>query len=54
MRFSRLGNAGAEIPTVVIGGTYFDLRPITDDIGPEFFASRACPVMGQAPGRGAR
>jgi 2-keto-4-pentenoate hydratase/2-oxohepta-3-ene-1,7-dioic acid hydratase in catechol pathway len=38
MRLARLGPAGAEIPTVVVDGTHLDLRPISDDIGPAFFA----------------
>ncbi|MFC5924236.1 fumarylacetoacetate hydrolase family protein [Micromonospora vulcania] len=39
MRLARLGPSGAEVPTVVVDGTYLDLRPITDDIGPAFLAS---------------
>jgi 2-keto-4-pentenoate hydratase/2-oxohepta-3-ene-1,7-dioic acid hydratase in catechol pathway len=38
MRLARLGEPGAEVPTVVVDGTYLDLRPITDDIGPAFLA----------------
>lgn len=38
MRFARLGPIGAEIPTVVVDGTHLDLRPVTADLGPAFFA----------------
>ncbi|WP_277212367.1 fumarylacetoacetate hydrolase family protein [Isoptericola croceus] len=38
MRFARLGPVGAEIPTVIVGGTHLDLRPITTDLDRAFFA----------------
>lgn len=38
MRFARLGPVGSEIPTVVVDGTHLDLRPVTADLGPSFFA----------------
>ncbi|SDD31360.1 fumarylacetoacetate hydrolase family protein [Nocardioides lianchengensis] len=38
MRFARLGPVGAEIPTVIVDGTHLDLRPVTADLGPAFFA----------------
>ncbi|MBZ5740971.1 fumarylacetoacetate hydrolase family protein [Nocardioides mangrovi] len=38
MRLARLGDAGSEIPTVVVDGTHLDLRPLTQDLGPAFFA----------------
>lgn len=40
MRLARLGPASREVPTLVLDGTPLDLRPITDDIGPAFLASR--------------
>ena len=39
MRLARLGPASREVPTVVLDGKPLDLRPITEDIGPAFFAS---------------
>ena len=44
MRFARLGPVGAEIPTVIVDGTHHDLRALSDDLGPAFFA-------GGGPGR---
>ncbi len=38
MRLARLGPRGSEIPTVVVGDTYLDLRPVIDDIGPASLA----------------
>jgi 2,4-diketo-3-deoxy-L-fuconate hydrolase len=32
VRFARLGLPGEEVPVVVSGGGYFDLRPLVDDI----------------------
>ncbi|MEU4366578.1 fumarylacetoacetate hydrolase family protein [Micromonospora chersina] len=40
MRLARLGPASREVPALVLDGTPLDLRPITDDIGPAFLASR--------------
>jgi len=40
VRLRRLGNPGAEIPTVVLDdGTVLDLSRVIDDFSPEFFAS---------------
>lgn len=39
MRLARLGPASREVPTIVLDGKPLDLRPITEDIGPAFFAS---------------
>jgi 2,4-diketo-3-deoxy-L-fuconate hydrolase len=36
--FRRLGPLGEEIPAVVVDGTVFDLRPLTDDIDGGFLA----------------
>jgi 2,4-diketo-3-deoxy-L-fuconate hydrolase len=38
MELLRLGPIGHEIPVVRHDGVCFDLRPLTDDIDPEFFA----------------
>lgn len=38
MRLMRLGDAGAEVPAVLHAGTTFDLRPLTADLDPAFFA----------------
>jgi 2,4-didehydro-3-deoxy-L-rhamnonate hydrolase len=38
MRLMRLGAAGAEVPAVQDAGTTFDLRPLTVDLDPAFFA----------------
>ncbi|MFT4282716.1 fumarylacetoacetate hydrolase family protein [Microbacterium sp.] len=38
MRFARLGPLGQEIPTVVVDGTYYDLRPLTSDVTGAFLA----------------
>jgi 2-keto-4-pentenoate hydratase/2-oxohepta-3-ene-1,7-dioic acid hydratase in catechol pathway len=39
MRFARLGPVGLEIPVGIDGDRHFDLRPLTADIGGDFFAS---------------
>ncbi|MGC2941233.1 MULTISPECIES: fumarylacetoacetate hydrolase family protein [unclassified Brevibacterium] len=39
MELLRLGPIGHEIPAVRHDGVYFDLRPLTDEIDPNFFAS---------------
>ncbi|WNB86179.1 fumarylacetoacetate hydrolase family protein [Cellulomonas sp. ATA003] len=38
MRLMRLGAAGAEVPAVQDGSTVLDLRPVTADLDPAFFA----------------
>ncbi len=38
MRLARLGPRGSEIPAVVVDQTYFDLRPVIEDIGPTALA----------------
>lgn len=38
MKFARLGEIGHEIPVVLNGGRYLDLRPITSDVDGEFLA----------------
>ena len=38
MRLARIGAAGAEIPAVSDREEWFDLRPITTDVGPAFLA----------------
>jgi 2-keto-4-pentenoate hydratase/2-oxohepta-3-ene-1,7-dioic acid hydratase in catechol pathway len=40
VKFARLGPIGDEIPVVVVGNSYFDLRPITADVDGAFLASR--------------
>lgn len=39
MELLRLGPIGHEIPAVRHDGVCFDLRPLTDDIDPNFFAA---------------
>lgn len=39
MKMARYGDAGAEIPALIADGRAWDLRPITDDITPDFLAS---------------
>jgi 2-keto-4-pentenoate hydratase/2-oxohepta-3-ene-1,7-dioic acid hydratase in catechol pathway len=39
MTFARLGEPGAEIPVVQIGGVAYDLRSVTDDIDGAFLSS---------------
>lgn len=38
MKFARLGPAGAEIPALVDGDRYLDLRPVTSDVNGDFLA----------------
>ncbi|KZE91141.1 fumarylacetoacetate hydrolase family protein [Microbacterium sp. TNHR37B] len=38
MRFARLGPLGQEVPTVVVDGTHYDLRPLTSDVTGAFLA----------------
>jgi 2,4-diketo-3-deoxy-L-fuconate hydrolase len=38
MQFQRRGERGHEIPLVIVDGVAKDLRPLTDDISPEFIA----------------
>jgi 2-keto-4-pentenoate hydratase/2-oxohepta-3-ene-1,7-dioic acid hydratase in catechol pathway len=40
VKFARLGPLGDEIPVVVVGNSYLDLRPITDDVNGAFLASQ--------------
>jgi 2,4-diketo-3-deoxy-L-fuconate hydrolase len=39
MRFARVGAAGQEIPVVAATDGYYDLRPLTADIDPDFLAA---------------
>lgn len=39
MRLLRLGDPGAEIPVVALHDRFLDLRPVTRDIDPAFFAA---------------
>ena len=39
MELLRLGSPGAEVPALRADGTTYDLRTVTDDIDPDFFAS---------------
>ncbi|GAA2077254.1 fumarylacetoacetate hydrolase family protein [Pseudolysinimonas kribbensis] len=39
MRFLRVGEAGHERPVVMDGSVFYDLRPLTDDLHPSFWAS---------------
>ncbi|MBO9626621.1 MAG: fumarylacetoacetate hydrolase family protein [Microbacterium sp.] len=41
MKFARLGAPGAEIPVLVEGDRYLDLRPVTSDVNGDFLASDA-------------
>ncbi|MFD6815846.1 fumarylacetoacetate hydrolase family protein [Microbacterium sp. NPDC060132] len=38
MKFARLGTPGAEIPVLVEGDRYLDLRPLTSDVNGDFLA----------------
>lgn len=38
MKFARLGQPGSEIPVVLDGSRYLDLRPLTSDVDGEFLA----------------
>ncbi|MBP3976535.1 fumarylacetoacetate hydrolase family protein [Microbacterium sp. BLY] len=38
MKFARLGTPGAEIPVLVEGDRYLDLRPVTSDVNGDFLA----------------
>ncbi|MCT1476903.1 fumarylacetoacetate hydrolase family protein [Microbacterium sp. p3-SID336] len=38
MKFARLGTPGAEIPVLIEGDRYLDLRPLTSDVNGEFLA----------------
>lgn len=55
MRFARLGPVGREIPVVLDGDRFLDLRPITDDIDGTFLAddpvdrTRAAREAGELP-----
>ncbi|WP_243229466.1 fumarylacetoacetate hydrolase family protein [Microbacterium sp. CIAB417] len=39
MKFARLGAPGSEIPVLVEGDRYLDLRPVTSDVNGEFLSS---------------
>ena len=39
MKFARLGDPGTEIPVLVDGDRYLDLRPVTSDVNGDFLAS---------------
>ncbi len=38
MKFARLGTPGAEIPVLLEGDRYLDLRPVTSDVNGDFLA----------------
>ena len=38
MKFARLGPSGAEIPVLIEGEEYLDLRPVTSDVNGDFLA----------------
>jgi 2,4-diketo-3-deoxy-L-fuconate hydrolase len=38
MEFQRIGPVGQEFPIVIVDGTAYDLRGVTQDLDPEFFA----------------
>jgi 2-keto-4-pentenoate hydratase/2-oxohepta-3-ene-1,7-dioic acid hydratase in catechol pathway len=38
MRFARLGELGREVPVLVEGDAYYDISPVTRDIGGDFFS----------------
>jgi len=40
VKFARLGPVGDEIPVVVVGSSYLDLRPITADVDSAFLTSQ--------------
>lgn len=48
MKFSRLGEPGTEIPTVVHDGEHFDLRPLTADIDGDFLEGDPVGRVGRA------
>lgn len=39
MKFARLGDPGAEIPVLIDGDRFLDLRPVTSDVDGDFLAS---------------
>ncbi len=39
MKFARLGDPGTEIPVLVDGDRYLDLRPVTSDVNGDFLAT---------------
>jgi 2,4-diketo-3-deoxy-L-fuconate hydrolase len=39
MKFARLGEAGSEIPVVIVEDRHYDLRPVTSDVDGEFLAA---------------
>jgi 2-keto-4-pentenoate hydratase/2-oxohepta-3-ene-1,7-dioic acid hydratase in catechol pathway len=53
MRLAHFGEPGAQIPVVQVGGTSFDLRPITPAIDRAFFAADGIRAVSDAVARGA-
>ncbi len=39
MKFARLGEAGSEIPVVIVEDRHYDLRPVTSDVDGDFLAT---------------
>ena len=52
MKFARLGPIGDEIPVVVVGNSYLDLRPITADVDGAFLASQPAERVTRATAAG--
>jgi len=52
VKFARLGPIGDEIPVVVVGNSYLDLRPITADVDGAFLASQPAERVTRATAAG--
>ena len=52
MKFARLGDPGAEIPVLVEGDRFFDLRAVTSDVNGDFLAGDFRSAVAAAHGAG--
>ena len=52
MKFARLGPIGGEIPVVVAGSSYLDLRPLTADVDSAFLTSQPAERVTRATAAG--
>ena len=51
-QFARFGSPGHEVPTISVGGTTYDLRPMTRDIDGEFLAADGIASASAAAAKG--
>ena len=53
MKLARVGPSGQEVPVVVVGATYYDLRPLTRDIDGDFLSTLDTGAIQSAIDKGA-